>query len=334
MAESNEGIVQVDVRELWHSEPYNFTPWLADHLDMLAEAIGLKLELVQQEKLIGSMFLDVLAKDACSGAPVAIENQLEWSDTDHMGRLLIYAAGCEAKVVIWVASEFMHEHAQVLHQLNEWAGSNASFYAVKVEAIKKGDASDHEPRLVKVVWPGGWDKAITLDIVPPPRPEVQQCEEFFRPLIVKMLGAEPRFAESYGNAWWHRDRFFPSAFHKDIGYVASFERRVACVYLLLRTWSSVDLNNTLFDALKEEQEQFQSAIDPKANWFWNRHSGHTFSTIGVQRRASIDDPPEKLEETRAWMIEMLPKFKDVFEGRLESLLTKLRTPRGNGAGQA
>ncbi len=333
MTAFDEGIKQVDVRDLWPSEPYKFTPWLAENLELLGEAVGLRLEVVQQEKPIGSMFLDILAKEAGSGTPVAIENQLEWSDTDHMGRLLIYAAGCEAKVVIWVATEFMYEHAQVLDQLNEWAGSNASFYGVKVEAIKKGDDSSTEARLLKVVWPGGWDKALTLDPVPPPPPEVQQCEEFFRPLIVKMLGTEPRFADSYGNAWWHRDRFFPSGFHKDIGYVASFQSRAACVYLLLRTWSSVDLNNSLFDALKKDQEQFQSAIDPKANWFWNRHSGHTFSTIGIQTSASINDSPDKLEETRAWMIEMLPKFKEVFEERVERLLAELRTQPEDGADQ-
>ena len=329
MAESNERIMQADVRDLWHNETSDFTPWLAKNLGVLGETIGLKIELVQTEKLIGSMFLDILATEAGSGAPVAIENQLERSDTDHMGRLLMYAAGCKAKFVIWVATEFMFEHAQVLSQLNEWAGSNAAFYCVKIEAIKESNNSDTEARLLKVVWPGGWNKALTLDIVPPPDPEVQQCEEFFRPLVVKMLGAEPKFADSYRSAWWHRDRFFPSAFRKDIGYVASFERRVACVYLLLRTWSSVDLNNNLFDALKADQEQFQSAIDPKANWFWNRHNSYTFSTIGVQRGASIDDPPGKLEETRAWMLEMLPKFKEVFEERVQSLLADLNNQPGN-----
>ena len=34
--------------------------------------------------------------------------------------------------------------------------------------------------------------------------------------------------------------------------------------------------------------------------------------------------PEKLEETRAWMLDMLPKFKEVFESRVESILTKLQ----------
>ena len=327
MAESNEGTMQADVRDLWHNETSDFTPWLAKNLGVLGETIGLKIELVQTEKLIGSMFLDILATEAGSGAPVAIENQLERSDTDHMGRLLMYAAGCKAKFVIWVATEFMFEHAQVLSQLNEWAGSNAAFYCVKIEAIKESNNSDTEARLLKVVWPGGWNKALTLDIVPPPDPEVQRREEFFRPLIREMIGMEPKFADSCGPLWG--GQMFPSGFDKDIGYVASFERAGAYVYLLLRTWSSVELNKTLFDALKQEQEQFQSAIDPEANWFWNRHNGSKFSTIGVEISASIDDPPDKLEETRAWMLEMLPKFKEVFEERVQSLLADLNNQPGN-----
>ena len=58
----------------------------------------MNLEFVKQEKLIGSLFLDILAKGVDTGALVAIENQLEWSDVDHLGRLLIYAAGCDARV--------------------------------------------------------------------------------------------------------------------------------------------------------------------------------------------------------------------------------------------
>lgn len=319
----------VDVRRFWEHEALDFTPWLAKNLDLLGDAIGLKLELVQQEKLLGSMYLDILAKESGSCALVAIENQLEWSDTDHMGRLLMYAAGSEAKVVIWVATEFMYEHAQVFNQLNEWAGSNASFYAVKVEAIKKADNSDPEAKLLKVVWPGGWDKTRTLDPVPPPRPEIQQHEEFFRPIVAKMIRPEMNFASSCRQAWGYAGRFFPSDFDSEIGYTVEMGNRKSWVTILIRTWNSVDLNNRLFDKLKEQQTSIESSIAEQGEWYWNRYSNFTFSIISISKPGSIDDPPDKLEETRAWMAEMLPKFKEVFEERVDRLLTELRNQPAN-----
>ena len=38
---------------------------------------------------------------------------------------------------------------------------------------------------------------------------------------------------------------------------------------------------------------------------------------------SIDDPPEKQDEIRAWMSEKLLKFKDVFNPRLEKIIAEL-----------
>lgn len=47
-----------------------------------------------------------------------IENQLGNSDGDHLGRLLIYAAGKDADTVIWIAKDFEDEHWLVLQWLN------------------------------------------------------------------------------------------------------------------------------------------------------------------------------------------------------------------------
>ncbi len=320
MGAPDEGITTANVRDLWPHEAHDFTRWLADNLDRLAEVIGLKLELVQQEKLIGSLWLDILAKESESEALVAIENQLEWTDVDHLGRLLIYAAGCEAKVAILVATEFMHEHAKLLHQLNKWAGSNASFYGVKVEAIKKAGSSDLEPRLLKVVWPGGWNKAITLDPVPPPRPEVQRHRDFFRPLIAELMRAA--FADKDVQLLDYRDRFFPSRVNGGVGYAAFLYSNGAWVTLHIGTADN-DLNKQLFDALKADQRQIESSNilgSDDLEWHWLRHDKHLFSSIDVRKEGSIDDPPEKLEETREWMLDLLPKFKDIFEPRVARIL--------------
>ena len=54
---------------------------------------------------------------------------------------------------------------------------------------------------------------------------------------------------------------------------------------------------------------------------------HNFSSINIRRNGSIDDPPEKLEETRAWMLDLLPRLKEVFDPRVQNILKELQGPK-------
>ena len=57
-------IADVPVKDVWESEPYDFTPWLAQNLDQLGEVLYLDLEEVQQEAQVRKYFLDILAREA------------------------------------------------------------------------------------------------------------------------------------------------------------------------------------------------------------------------------------------------------------------------------
>ena len=84
-----------------------------------------------------------------------------------------------------------------------------------------------------------------------------------------------------------------------------------------------ELTEKIFDTLKEDRKQIECSLD--ADWHWYRHSGSSFSSVNVRSDGSIDDPPEKLDETRAWMLDMLPKLKAVFDPRLERIIGELTT---------
>ena len=129
-------IQRVSLREAWPNEAHNFTPWLARNIGELGAALGVELELQQQESPVGAKKLDILATDSYDGRPVIIENQLEPTDDNHLSRLLIYAAGKDAKLVIWVAREIVDEHRQVLDWLNQRTDENTQFYGVVVELWK------------------------------------------------------------------------------------------------------------------------------------------------------------------------------------------------------
>ena len=315
--------MQANLRNKWANEAWDFTPWLAENLDLLGEAVGLKLEPVQQEQQVGSFSLDILAREADEDVTVAIENQLEWTDHSHLGQLLTYAAGCKAQIAIWVAAEFQHEHAEALHWLNQWAGTNVRFYGVKVEVVKETEDGRLQPRLHKVVYPGGWNKGLTLSQPPPPNPEIERCERFFGPLIAKVPEAD--FPPPPRRLYGFQDRFYPSGFDREIGYAVSLAGGPS-VFFHIRTWDSVDLSNRLFDVLEAERREIESSIGVEGEWYWSRYDRYSMVDIGVYRSSSMDDSPEEHEAVRAWMLDLLPRFKETFEERTAKLLAELRQP--------
>ena len=322
MAGTEDKTRQVDVREKWPHEAFDFTPWLAENLDLLGDALGLKLELVQTEKMVGPFFLDIQAKENDRDVAVAIENQLEWTDFSHLAQILTYSAGLDARIAIWVATEFTYEAAEVLNWLNKWTSPEVAFYGVKVTVTKTGDSFD-DPSFRKVVWPGGWSKEDTLRSGAP-NPRTQQFHEFFRPLTIEMLRMD--FADRAIQYFDFTGRFFPSRFDRDTGYAVSLWENGAWVSLHVRTWDSVERNNRIFDQLHEFKEKIEASLGAKLEW--HRFQAYTFFTVNLRRDGTIDDPPEKLEETRAWMQEHLPKLKEIFDRRLEEILNELPAKDG------
>ena len=316
-----EGVEQFDVRTMWEHEALDFTRWLASNLGLLGAELDMKLELVQREKQVGPLSLDILATETETDTKVAIENQLEWTDNGHLGQLITYAAGCDAQVAIWVAPEFRYEYAQALHRMNEWTRDDIRFYGVKVEVIRRSGNSCSEARFRKVVFPGGWNKDITQKPGATMSPRAQQHYDFFQPLIATLIsnGFADRAVQYYG----HTGRIFASRINPAIGYAACFERDFVWVTLNIRMEDN-EMTKHVFDTLQSDQQQIERSVDagPEPDWQWLRTDRFYYSTINVRRVGSIDDPPEKLEEARAWMMGLLPKFKEVFDRRVDDILKR------------
>lgn len=142
-------IQRVPIREVWKSESYNFTPWLRDNIDLLNDILDISLSSAESEQSAGAFSVDIVAEDE-SGNPVIIENQFGKSDHDHLGKLLTYLTMIESKIAIWIVEEAKSEHISTIAWLNE--SSTASFYLIKVEAVKIGN-SEPAPLLTLIVGP-------------------------------------------------------------------------------------------------------------------------------------------------------------------------------------
>jgi hypothetical protein len=110
-------IQRLPLREVWQHEAYDFTTWLQENIEVLSDALGLSLVSAEREQAAGSLAVDLTAEDS-SGGTVVIENQLERSDHDHLGKLVTYLASFDAKTAIWIVADPRPEHIQAVSWLN------------------------------------------------------------------------------------------------------------------------------------------------------------------------------------------------------------------------
>lgn len=147
---------RVPLREVWEHEAYDFTQWLQDNIEVLNDALGLTLVNVDREQAAGAFSIDLVAEDE-GGGTVIIENQLEKSNHDHLGKLITYLSAMGAKAAVWIVSEPRPEHVAAIAWLNE--SNSAQFYMVKVEAVRIG-ASQPAALFTKIVGPSEESKSI------------------------------------------------------------------------------------------------------------------------------------------------------------------------------
>ena len=150
-----------DLRSVWPHEANDFTKWLAqeENLALLSDAIDIDLELEERESSVGSFSVDIFAKEVGTNCRVIIENQLEDTNHDHLGKLITYASGKGAEVIVWVVKRARDEHRQAIEWLNQHTDSNIGFFLLEIELWQIGD-SMKAPRFNIVEKPNDWSKTM------------------------------------------------------------------------------------------------------------------------------------------------------------------------------
>ena len=131
----------VDVRKVWTDEARAFTPWLAENADLLGEALGMDLLHEETEAAVGRYSADLVFREESTNRLVVVENLFGPSDHDHLGKLIVYAAGLEAGYAVLLAPEFRDEHRAALDWLNSISAEDFGFFGVVLEAWRIGDSA-------------------------------------------------------------------------------------------------------------------------------------------------------------------------------------------------
>ena len=319
---------RVDLRGVWPNEAFDFTPWVADNLCLLGKAVEMELELIQTEAPGWSGFLDILAKRADElERKVAIENQLEVSDSDHFARLLGYAAEHDARELIWVAPQFWEYHLRQIGWLNEKVAGQASIHAVAVRLLpggklrQKDSASDvpgFRAEFARVdLDKDGPEWAILREGAL--SPTAQKYRNFFLPLLGDLRSARftDRDSVTAGN-----DQLFPSGYSTidyHVGFWGGSANSVLSIYLYVANFDP-NRNKRIFDALYQHRQEIEEALP---GVWWGKRNGQNEAVVGISTPGSIEDPEEKLDEIRAWASKNMPKFNAVIQPCLDRVMSEL-----------
>ena len=90
--------------------------------------MGITIELEEREWSVGAFSLEILARDQDSGEAVVIENQIEQSNHEHLGKLITYASGKDAKYIVWIVKDAREEHRAAIEWQNKISDDTIGFF--------------------------------------------------------------------------------------------------------------------------------------------------------------------------------------------------------------
>ncbi len=252
-------IERVPLRDVWKHEAHDLTTWLEENIDVLNDVLGLDLTNVEREQAAGKFSVDLVAEDA-SGGTAVIENQLERSDHDHLGKLITYTAFMDARVAIWIVADPRPEHVRAISWLNE--SSPAVFYLVKIEGIRIGD-SPPAPLLTLIVGPS--EESREVGEAKKDRADRYHIRHEFWTGLLEAAKQRSKLhaAVSPGDYGW----LGASAGRRGLGLNYAITKHGSTVELYIdRGRDAENENAQIFEALHAHKEAIESAFGEPLSW--------------------------------------------------------------------
>lgn len=299
-------LTEVDVRDLWKHEQYDFSNWLAkeENIKLLDDEIGLTLMDINKEVYIGSYRCDLVAKDETTGQIVIIENQLEATNHDHLGKIITYAAGLDAKTIIWIDKEAREEHKAAIEWLNNNSSEEIGFFLIELHAYKINDSLP-APMFKVVEKPNNFTKTSKQNYSDKELNRSQNerlmfWEEFNTVIVSK---GKPFSVRKPTTDHWYDVAIGTSEAHLAINLVNKENKIVLELYILD--------NKNLFDHIYEDKEKIESTL--QMSFSWERLDGKKASRIkhdvlGLDF-SDHSNYPQLMDEC----IEKILKMRDVFK---------------------
>lgn len=311
-----------DIRAYWRDEARDFTPWLAQDaiLGSLAEAIGMHrdgLELVgRPEQAVGGFRADIVCREtAPPGRTVIIENQFGATDHDHLGKLLTYAAGKEATILIWIAEVIREEHEAALDLLNSMSSDDFQVFGVELELYRIGD-SPAAPRFNIVSKPNDWKRHERF------RKRIDISSKALTPTQVMQF----EYWSEVSKALTAKSAPFSPVSPQPIGWVShgigktgvglNFNISTRDNTLRLEIYLSGETAKGYLGQLEAEKDTIEAALGFPLDW--QHLEDKTDARICIARQADLHDRGDWPAQ-HSWLTQNAIKFHSVFHERVRKL---------------
>ncbi len=252
---------EIDIKTVWQHEQYDFSKWLAneENIQELGNTLNLSLTDVETEKFVGKYRCDILCKDEITGKVVLIENQLEPTDHDHLGKIITYASGLDASVVVWIVSSARQEHASAIEWLNKHTDDDLAFFLIEVHAYKIGN-SEPAPQFKIIEQPNDFVKTVKTIAKNSTLNDTEKCRLEFWTRFNEVLEerGKPFNKRKATTDHWYSIAMGSSECQISIDLVNKEHK--------IRVGVWVADNKDLFDKFYENREQIEESCGFKLKW--------------------------------------------------------------------
>ena len=313
MSEKFGCLERVELRKRWKTENRDFTPWLAKekNLSLLAETLNLDLELEKREVSVGEFQADILCRNTLDNSWVVIENQLEKTDHEHLGKLLTYAAGLDAVTVVWIAKEFRDEHRAALDRQNEITDERLRYFGVEIELWQIGKSSP-APKFNIVSKPNDWRRnvlyATSGDLTETQLQQIQYWTELSERMSEEDCGIGTLNPVPIAHVFLAIGK---SGIRLKVSI--SKQKKRLSVWLDMFDERATAHFNLLAQDREEIDQEFGESLE------WNELPGK--KSCQVSFHEGDTDPTVKADwpNQHAWLVETLELFDRVFRHRVQAL---------------
>lgn len=305
---------KVELRELWNGEASDFTPWLSqeENIAELGEAIGIELEVQEQEQRVGLFRADILCKDVVTDHFVLIENQLERTDHTHLGQLMTYAAGLDAVSIIWIAKSFAEEHRAALDWLNKITDESINFFGIEIEAYRIGESMP-APNFNVVAKPNDWTRKVKESASSGKITDTRQFQyEYWIALknYLENSGSFLKVGKPYPQHWL---TFSLGKSNFNINAICSVRDNLLRVDLNINEVGSKERFNKLLSLYESDaKNEFGDGLT------WNELPGTKYSTVSIKRDFDVKNR-NQWNEQHVWLCDLVQRFDRFFRPKIKEL---------------
>lgn len=296
---------KVHLREIWKNEARNFTTWLAlpENLALLSEEIGIDITHKETEASVGRYSLDILAEESETERTIIIENQLESTDHDHLGKVITYASGLDAEIMIWVVKDARDEHRQAVQWLNEHTNDHLNFFLIQIEAWQVGDHQEIGPKFNVICKPNNWAKALKERKTGQTMTDLKLTKlDFWNGFMDFAEDKETklRLSRTVGARHWYVLPIGVSSSH--MAMIVQFNRNIVWYELFIKD------DKELFYQLESQKDEIEKQLGFPL--VWEDCKGKA-CRIKIEKTVDLSNT-EAWKDAYQWYLEMGEKFTKVF----------------------